>query len=117
MIRQLKTTPPIPHMHKTRMRYRGPIESIKINSFKQDFTRDIIEIEKRTKSCRNALHQYMSETLLGSDDKVQVMVDGQQVFECSENVKNSKILSNALSSAFVPAKDSIEMEYWNELEQ
>lgn len=82
------------------MRYRGPIESIKINNFKQDLSRDIIEISAELANYHNQFKQYLTETFMGSDKEVEVFDGMDKVFQCMDNVRLSRMMSNPVSLEF-----------------
>lgn len=94
MISQINQGLPIPHIQKTRMRYRGPIESIKINNFQKDLHKDIIKLNEDISVGRNSLLQYFNEILDGSSQKIVISSDGKEVYTCEDNVPIHEMLSD-----------------------
>lgn len=70
--------PPISHREKysgtsvLRMRYRGPVESYKMNKAKSDIYRDLFVLRSKINNEGQRLIQYISETSNGSLENITI---------------------------------------------
>lgn len=96
MIDQDKSHPSISHIQKTRMRYRGPIESVKINNFQKALHKDIMKLSSDLAVSKNYLAQYFNEILEGSSKKIEI-TNGTNLYVCEDNIPIHQMLSDNMT--------------------
>lgn len=85
MLNQNNNRPFISHMQKDRMRYRGPIESQKINNFQQMFHKDIMNVRQQVEDAQTLLKQYATETFIGSNQQITIAKEEEVIFQGNDN--------------------------------
>lgn len=63
-----------------RMRYRGPMESYKLNKFSSDIAKDISILESHIHTIRNDLEKYIDHSINGCADQITIGEGGSDLF-------------------------------------
>ena len=77
-----------------RMRYKGPMESYKINKFSKDSAKDIQTLEEHFNSSYNVLKSYIHETYNGCDKELVIGQGGNERYRGQCSVLNDHINNN-----------------------
>ena len=85
---------PVSNMTKNRMRYRGPVQSVKMDNFKSSFIRDIHEIDTEMKCFNSNLRVFLSDISIGNTTQTVIFSNDKVVFKCNENITLDSIMPN-----------------------
>ena len=91
------------NMTVTRMRYRGPVESIKVNKFTADTRKDLIILEAKIGAVQQRLEQFVLESLDGSTDVIKLSKAGKVLYEDIE-AEDLDLVNHRITSSIKEAK-------------
>lgn len=99
MLRDMTTNKEVySNMTVTRMRYRGPVESFKVNKFTSDIQKDFKILEAKIGAVRQRLEQFILESLDGSTDTITLSKDGNILYDDIE-ADDLDLVNNRITSS------------------
>lgn len=101
MLRRIPNNTIYSRITVTRMRYRGPVESFKMNKFKADMYKDLMVLKEKFDVVHDRLNQYVGEVVDGITDTISVNQDtetGTIEIYSGEEKENIPILNHNITT-------------------